>query len=329
MRHAFPLLALLALACGGPPPETAEPEPTAGGEAQAEPVPEGPPASYVTAEHHVLVVIDMTRVRESPVGGDIGSLIRSYPTWRELLGSSGIDPVRDFDRALIAAPGALTGQGILLLRHHLDDADIRERVLRMAVSGGETAAWRQERGFSVVDWPAQTDPPRIVVLTGPGELVVCTAQDLPRVLDVASDHRARRRASETSEPIEPALALGDAVIASVRADEVSGSMASRFEHPPEAFDLELREDGSREQLALAAHARYADDGAAVAAANYLSRQRDYYADQMLVRAVGLDRLLREARIETEGSRLDVGATFTVEEMQRVLGLVALGQIGGS
>jgi len=44
--------------------------------------------------------------------------------------------------------------------------------------------------------------------------------------------------------------------------------------------------------------------------------------------VGLDRPLREAEIGAEGSRVDLRASFTEEELERVLGLLALQQMGG-
>jgi hypothetical protein len=320
----------LTSACGGeepPPPAPAE-APTAGGEAvaaaPAEPV--GPPQSYVTDGDTVVMRVDMARVRDSALSADIASLVRSYPTWRELLGSSGIDPVRDFDRVLVAAPSAVTGRGTMLIRHHLSDADIREAVLSMSVDRGTQPAWREVGGFDVVDWPAETDPPRVVVLTGPGELVVTTPNDLDRVVAVAADHRTRRAGEEL---VEPALQLGDGTIATVVAEQLTEYARRRMRHPPEAFEVVLRDDGEEGRLRLRAQGTYADAETAEAARSYYLEQRDFYAEQMLVRAVGLDRPLREATIEADGARVDVSASFTEEEIQRVLGLVALGQLGGS
>ncbi|HJL14856.1 MAG TPA: hypothetical protein RMH99_04320 [Sandaracinaceae bacterium LLY-WYZ-13_1] len=316
-------------ACGGeaPAPRAAAADaPTAGDEAAPEPAaPVGPPRSYVADEDTIVVRVDMARVRASSISSDIGSLVRSYPTWQRLLGRSGIDPVRDFDRVLVSAPTAITDRATMVIHHRLSGADVREAVLNMAVAEGEQPAWREVGGFDVVDWPAPTDPPRVVILSGPSEFVVTTPDDLERVIAVASDHRARRRGDET---VEPALVLEDGTVATVVAEEMSEYGRSRMRHAPEAFEVVLRDDAEAEgHLRLRARGTYADADAASAAARYYVTQRNEYAGNMMVRAVGLDRPLREATIEAEGNRLDVTAAFTEEEIQRVLGLVALGGLG--
>ncbi len=314
-------------ACGGAP--APEPEPataTAGSEAPAaRPAPTGPVRSYVGEGDRVVVRLDMEAVRGSMVAADLGSMLRSYPTWRELLGSSGIDPVRDFDRVLLVAPAVIADRSTILIRHHLGNARIREAVLAMAVDQGERPEWQERDGFSIVDWPARTEVPRIVVLTGENELVVTTPDDLERVLEVARDHAGRRTADEL---IEPALQLEQGVIVTAVADQL-GEGARRFAYPPEAVRVTVREDGEQEgRILLSLHGTYADDAGADEARRWLDAQRNQYMNHMLVRAIGLDRALREATISGEGNEVDVEGSFTEEEIQRVLGLVALGQIGG-
>lgn len=324
----FLALAGVAVACGGPEAvEPLPPEETAGAEELPPPVPTGPPESYIADEHTVVLRVDLARVRESGLSNDIGSLIRSYPMWRDLLGTSGLDPIRDFDRVLVAAPAVVTGRSVLLIQHHLSDARIREAVLAMAVDRGARPTWRQVEGFDVVDWPADTDPPRLVVVAGPHELVVTTQEDLAMVLAVARDHALRRSADEI---IEPALTLDDGVVATIVAAQMGDAIRSRLQHPPESFQLTVRDDlETPGRMLLAARGGYADTAAAEAARTYFVGQRDFYAGQMLVRAVGLDRPLREAVLTAEGPELTLDANFTEEEVQRVLGLLALGQLGGS
>lgn len=320
-------LSLTLLACGGG--EAAEPTPqaTAGAEVEAPPPrPTGPPMSHVTAEHDVRAVIDMERVRSSSLSDDIASAVRSYPTWQELLGDSGIDPVRDFDRVLVTASGSMAGDGVMLVRHNMSPARVREAVLNMSVERGERPAWREEGGFDVVDWPADTDPPRVVVLTADNELAVTTEASLAHVVEVARDHQLRRDADET---LEPAMALEQGVIISASASNLSAATTRRIQHPPESIDLVVRDDAEEEgRVNLEAHGTYADDAAATAAAGWFTEQRDFYAGQMLVRAVGLDRPLREAEITAAGPQVDLRASFTEEELERVLGLLALQQMGG-
>ncbi|MCB9593623.1 MAG: hypothetical protein H6719_12895 [Sandaracinaceae bacterium] len=324
-------LSLLLIACGGDADEPDTSADTSGGEAVvvAPEVATGPVRSYVAEDAAVTMRLDMTRVRASAVSADIASLVRAYPAWQQLLGSSGIDPVRDFDRVLVTSATTATDSGTMLIVHNLTNERVREAVLAMAVDRGARPEWRQEDGFDVVDWPAETDPPRVVVLTGAHELVVTTTAELPGILAIAHDHRLRRQADEV---VEPALALEDGVIAMVHATQVSERMAARIEHPPQGFDLELRDapgDGEEDRMTIAIRGGYADAAAAEAARAWAVQQRDFYAGQMLVRAVGLDRALRDAQITAQDSDLVIDASFTEEEVQRVLGLLAFAQIGGS
>lgn len=317
------LAAALFCACGGGNAAQPAEEASAGGEAPLVRTPSATLQSYVGEGDQVVVRIDMERVRSSAISEDIASLVNSYPMWQQLLGSSGIDPVRDFDRVLISAPAVIADRSVLLIRHRLTNARVREAVLQMAVEAGSRPQWETQNGFAVVRWPAETEVPRYLVLTGEHELVVTTEEDLPRVLEVANDHAARRSADEA---MEPQLTLEAGTIATIVANEI-GSGGMTFRYPPEAFNLTIREV-EEGRIALEAHGTYADAAAATTARSYFSQQRDFYAGHMLARAVGLDRALREAQIGGEGNMVDLSASFTEEEIQRVLGLVALGAMGG-
>lgn len=332
-RRTFPhgLILLFALAlfgCGpGDDAQAADATDSAGGEDTVREVPTGPTRSYLNEDDGVVMRLVMTRVRTSTLSADIGSLVRSYPTWQELLGRSGIDPVRDFDQVLVTAPESINRGGTMLVGHHLGNAAIREAVLTMSVERGSRPEWRQIDGFDVVDWPAPTDPPRLVVLTGEHELVVTTAEQLDRVIAVAHDHRLRRVADEMIEPAM--LELEEGVIATIVADSLGDQARARIAHPPDSFEVVLRDhaDGGG-RMVLALRGNYADAAAAETARTWVVEQRDFYAGQMLVRAVGLDRPLREAVIAADGEHLTIDASFTEEEVQRVLGLLAFAQIGG-
>ncbi|MGF1465658.1 MAG: hypothetical protein ACFCGT_05960 [Sandaracinaceae bacterium] len=339
-RRAYAALAavagLLASACGGGDAgdATIRPaDPTGGGEAPAvvatPAVPTGPPLSYVRATDKVRVRVDMERVRASRVSRDLTSLIRSYPSWQELLGASGIDPVEDFDRVILLAPSVVSTTSVLYVRHHLSEDDVRSAVLRMATDRGTPPAWREERGFPVVAWPAETEVPRHVVLTGPGELVVGVEADLPRLLDVAEDHRLRRTGGD--EALEPALALPEGAMVTLVVEEVPEEQRAQVPHSPTSLDVVVRADLEQaERYLLDAVGSYPDEESAEAARAYLEEQRDRVVGQALVRAIGLDRPLRQATVSADGERLELHADFTDEELERMLGVVALGNfnLGG-
>lgn len=316
------LAALVSFGCSGSA-EVEEPvvDETAGAEAEPAPeVPTGPPLSYVDPSYTVVMRLDMERVRASSLSGEISAQVRSYETWRDLLGASGIDPVRDFDRVLATAPASVVGESILLVRHNMTNARVREAVLNMSVERSTRPEWRQMDGFDVVDWPADTDPPRVVVLTAENELVVTTPGMLERVIAVAHDHRLRREADET---VEPELELAERTIATVMVSELTERTRARIQHPPQSFEVELTDDAEEQgRLHIRANGEYPDAAQAEAARAYFADQRDFYAGQMLVRAVGLDRPLREAEIDAEGTTLSGRASFTEEEVERVFGLLA-------
>src|SRR5690606_32897325 len=148
-----------------------------------------------------------------------------------------------------------------VIRHHLGNARIREAVLAMSVDRGARPQWREVEGFSAVDWPAETEVPRIVVLTAENELVVTTPDGLDRVVAVARDHAARREGDAADATVEPALQLEDGLIATIVADEV-GDGGQRMRYPPEAFRVSIRQDGEQEgRVVLSAIGTYADDAA--------------------------------------------------------------------
>jgi len=321
------VLCLVLGACGGEEPTEPAGDGTAGGEAvEPEPeVPTGPLRSYVREGDSVTMRLDMVRVRESAVSSDIGSLIRSYPTWNDLLGRSGIDPIEDFERVLVTSQGAGTDSATMVIVHNLTEAQVRDAVLQMSVDEGAAPDWREVDGFDVVEWPAETETPRLVVIAGPHELVVTTEAELDGVIEVAHDHRLRRSADEV---LEPALQLGDDVIATVRASEISDRFRARIQHPPDSFEVELRDDPEEaERMNLSLRGAYPDAAAAEQARAWADEQRRFYAGQMLVRAVGLNRPLEEATIAVDGSDLTIDASFTEEEVQRVLGLLAFASVG--
>lgn len=330
MNQRLPLSISLCLVlglwgCGGDGSSEPPADDTAGGEVvePQEEVPTGPIRSYVRDGDTVTMRLDMVRVRESAVSADISSLIRSYPTWSDLLGRSGIDPIEDFERVLVTSQSAGTDSATMVIVHNLTDAQVREAVLQMSVDEGAAPQWREVDGFDVVEWPAETETPRLVVIAGPHELVVTTEAELDGVVEVAHDHRLRRSADEV---LEPALQLDDGVIATVRASALSDRFRARIQHPPDRFEVELRDDAEEaERMNLALRGVYPDAAAAEQARAWADEQRRFYAGQMLVRAVGLNRPLEEATIAVDGSDLTIDASFTEEEVQRVLGLLAFAQ----
>lgn len=321
------LAGCLAIACGGGAAEThEEAEASTGGETVAR-TPSGPPESYLPQGHKVLMRIDVARIRRSPVAPDISSAIRASTTWQALAGDSGADPIQDFDAILVGADELYTNRRVVVLRTPHDEATVRDRVLRMADGRAEAAgapqAWREVEGLSVISWPMpRIDVPYSLAITGPHELVLAPDDDLPRIAAVSRDHAMRRQGEEA---IEPHLTM--------RASEIStmvvGVPLPRYDgypDPPESLRAEIDERDGDGAAMIAIHTEFADEARASAGRSWLEQQSAYYAQQMMVRAIGMNRPLEEMRVTQTGAAIDLGTSLTTEEVRRALGLMALSQL---
>ncbi|MBW2214640.1 MAG: hypothetical protein JRF48_09450 [Deltaproteobacteria bacterium] len=81
--------------------------------------------------------VDMKRVRESALAPDVTSFLQGVPDWQLLLEGSGIDPVEDLDRLLVATPNLQRSKLVLAGRHR--------REAKVCV-GGSVTEWRLHRG---------------------------------------------------------------------------------------------------------------------------------------------------------------------------------------
>ena len=316
------LAALVAVGCGGEARDGTAGDVTAGGEV-ADGRPVGPPPSYLPLGHAVRMRIDVARIRRSPIAPDISSAIRASATWQALAGSSGADPIQDFDAILVGADELYTNRRVVVLRTPHDEATVREVVLRMAEGQGTTAPqWREVEGLAVVGWPMpRSDVPYSLAITGPHELVLAPDDDLARIAAVSREHAARRTGDES---IEPHLVMRPSEISTM----IVGVPLPAYEgypEPPQRLHAEIdeREDGA---AVIAIHTEFADEARASAGRAWVEQQSAYYAQQMMVRAIGMNRPLEELRITQTGAALDLGTSLTTEELRRALGLMALSQL---
>lgn len=301
---------------------------TTGGEQET--LRDTPAASYLPQGTKVVARIDFARIRQSPLAPDISSAIRASETFQHLAGGSGIDPVQDLDAMLVGADALYTDRRVVVLRHHQSDADIRQRVLAIAVDRGGAPEWREVSGVSAIRWPiepAATVPTSVdysLVITGPYELVLAPSDELPRIAGVARDHTARR-GSEIHQGIEPELA-------SMRPLElITASMSeppparAGYPEPPQSMRLWVDHDEAGE-IQIAIESVFATESQATAAEQWLSERIRFYGQQMMVRAMGMNRPLEEARLSREGTQFDVATHLSTEELRRLLGLLALSQM---
>ena len=310
--------ALSLVACGGPAEEAGGDE-TVGGEVAG---PVGPPPTFLPAASKVRMRLDMARVRRSETGPDISSAIRATETWQQLAGSSGLDPVADVDAVLVGADGLYAERRTVVLRHPHTDAELRDRVMQMAMARGAQAVWTEVDGIATTPLPIDLRVEHTLLLTASHEVVITPTDDVARVVEIALDHRARRTSPE--EIIEPnlALAAGEILTASIE----DPPAREGYPTPPRVMHVAATEDEASARVILQVMADFATEADAVAARSYFEGQGQYYAQQLMVRAIGMHRPIEAARWTQAGEHLEVTTDLTQDEVRRVLGLMALSQM---
>ncbi|MFW6067681.1 MAG: hypothetical protein ACOC97_05025 [Myxococcota bacterium] len=273
--------------------------------------------------------MDMKRIRRSPIADDVRRLLDTIPDWKAVLGGSGIEPVDDLSRVLIASPDLRRDKAVVAGRHTGGRSLPREIVARMAAARGEEASWGRRSGVPVADWPDQDATRRVIAVIGPEHFAISRPQDLPRVLAVAQARQDAQRADGgTDEPRPDVGAWGDALL-SMGEDEaltlevegarhfVRGPMRERF---PSRLRLAVVDAGGG-RVKLTGEGTYEDADQARAALDYADRVRSAYARNTFVRLAGVARPLEEATLELDDEVLRFETELGLGQIRLALGYV--------
>lgn len=163
--------------------------------------------SRIPAGAQLALRLDMGRLRRSAVADDVRNLIAAVPDWQELLGGSGIDPLTDLERVLIATPNRYRSRILVAGRHVHDEAFTRGAVARMAAARGRQAPWTQAEGVPVAPWANEGETERILALLGPRHFTISRPQDLPVVLAMSLARASRDAEEEGVEAVNGPDAL--------------------------------------------------------------------------------------------------------------------------
>lgn len=287
--------------------------------------PTGPPPSFLVMPSRVFARVDVARIRSSPLAPDIASAIRSTQSWQTYAGSSGIDPIQTFDAIVVGADAVYADRRTILLRHTQTDAEVRDVILRMSVARGGAPTWTEEGGLAVAQPPQTLTVPHAVVLTAEHEVVLTPVDDVGRVAGIAHDQAARR--AVPTDAIDPSLAFAPNEVVVAHVDEPPPRRPG-WPEPPQRYDLWVVEDPATHGVEVRFHGDFDTAEHAHASREWVASQAQYYASQMLVRAAGLNRPLEALELTETGTALDGRTTFTLEEMRRALGAMALMQLSG-
>lgn len=263
--------------------------------------------------------VDMARIRRSPIADDVRALLAAIPDWQALLAGSGIDPVDQLERLLIATPNLQREKLVLAGRYVGGEQVVMEAVARLAEARGETATWREEGTVQVAPWHNADRTPRVIALVGPAHFTISRAEDLPRVLAIATA-RAKRRKREAPHPAEALLSMEEREGLSLEIEGAQRFVQGRRRAIPERLRVSVTElPGQR--IEVQGRFTYDDPAAASDAQAYVTELRDTYARNALVALLGLSDPLEDASITPREHELHIRLVLSAEQTRLILGYV--------
>ena len=155
----------------------------------------GSAGQVADANANVRLMLRMDRIRKHPLGPKVGRILRSLYQWRDFLGPTQIDPVRDIDTVLIAGPQLRDSSEVaIVLQYNVEDSKVEEAISMLMAQGTPPGRWlatrngvkmgrvRLDRAARVVAFPA----PHLLVIVPP-QLAEQTAKLDPKTHFPPSD----------------------------------------------------------------------------------------------------------------------------------------------
>jgi hypothetical protein len=272
--------------------------------------------------------MDMTRIRASPLAPNIRRLLGNVPDWQAVLGGSGLEPVDDLARVLIASPNLHRSRVVIAGRHEGDPDLPRDIVTRMAAARGQVAEWTTDEGVPVAPWPDADTTERHIAIIGKSHFAISRPDDLPRLLAIAQARQARTGpdGDGTAGPDpeawgEALLALGEDEALALEVEGarhfVRGPMTARF---PTRLRIAAQELPNG-RVRLSGEGTYDSPDAAQDALEYAERVREAYARNVLLQLSGLGRALRQAELEATAETLRFETELTLDQIRLMLGYI--------
>jgi len=274
---------------------------------------------HVPPGAQIAVRVDMARLRESPLAGDVRGLLQAIPDWRALLEGSGIDPLEQLDRLLIATPNLQRDKIVVAGRYVGGEQVVRDAVQRLADARGVAAPWQREGAIPVAPWANADRTERVIALVGPRHFTISRPEDLPRVLALAAARARGAKGRARKEPAEALLAMEEDEGLSLEVDGVAQFVKRGRRVVPESMRLSAREAGRN--IALVGTFVYPDGAQASDARAAWDELRGTYARNPLVMLLGLAGVLADAEVAQHEDEVRVEVALTIEQTRLVLGYV--------
>ncbi|MFW2388880.1 MAG: hypothetical protein ACN4G0_11120 [Polyangiales bacterium] len=251
-------------------------EPDADPEQAAEtpPLPVSPSAlageSRIPPGAQLALRVDLKRVRESPLASDVTSFLRGVPDWQLLLDGSGIDPVADLDRLLVATPNLQRSKLVLAGLHRREPDFARKSVKRLARSRGKKARWQQRYGVPIAPWYNLDRTPRTIAILSTRHFSITRRQDLQRVIAMAEERELRDAEKEgllVAKGPDALLSMGPEEAISLEVEGLHRFIIGNIRHVPIRLRLAVRETGA-DEATVTVLATFATEQLAVEASDY-------------------------------------------------------------
>ncbi|NNK06075.1 MAG: hypothetical protein HKP50_02080 [Myxococcales bacterium] len=274
--------------------------------------------------------VDLRRVRESPLGPDVTAFLRGVPDWQLLLDGSGIDPVADLDRLLVATPNLQRSKLVLAGRHRRGEGFARKSVKRLARSRGRSPRWRRRFGIPTAAWHNLDQTPRTIALLSTKHFSITRRQDLERVLAIANARELRDANSEglveASGP-DALLSMGPEEAVSLEIEGVHRFVIGSVRHLPIRLRVAVRETGA-DEATVSVLATYESDALAGVAAVYWKKVATFYSQQLIMSLAGFGKTLRRMDFTPDANRIRVSFALNADQIRFILSY-AEGRLQGS
>jgi hypothetical protein len=300
------------------------PDPDSATDSAPDPVPVAPSTitgpSRIPPGAQLALRVDMKRVRESPLAPDVTSFLRGVPDWQLLLAGSGIDPVGDLDRLMVATPNLQRSKLVLAGRHRRDAGFARKSVKRLARSRGKGVRWQQRYGVPTAPWYNLDRTPRTIALLSAQHFSITRRQDLERVLAIAQARELRDAKKEglvAARGPDALLSMGPEEAISLEVEGVHRFIVGSIKHVPVRLRLAVRETGA-DEATVSVLATYASKGEASDASIYWKKVAQFYSQQLIMTLSGFGKTLRRMELTPAEDRVQVSFTLSADQIRFIL-----------
>jgi len=274
--------------------------------------------------------IDMKRVRESPLGPDVTQFLRGVPDWQLILAGSGIDPVADLDRLLVATPNLQRSKLVLAGKHRHDAGFVHQSVKRLARSRGKGVRWTRRYGVPTAAWHNRDQTRRVIALLSAQHFSITRGQDLQRVLALAQTRELRDAKKEgllAAHGSDALLSMGPEEALALEVEGVHRFVIGSVKNVPLRLRVAVRETGPNEAT-VSALATYSTAREAQEAAAYWKKVSTFYSKQLILTLAGFGKTLRRMDFQTEEERVSVAFKLNADQIRFILSY-AEGRLRGS